>query len=164
MFGWGSKGASPEQAADPELAILPDGESVVMIYALDMPASEFAPSVAHLAARMRGAKLVVVHSSFDFQPMMAQKQAFEVLPDLAQMQRFPRLMNWPQYMADRRDLLLAKWRPDRAVAFGMTMDDYVAKTAEMFAAEVATLSAGPESRPEEMPTAGQSLGQRADNA
>lgn len=132
MLGFGQKtGAAVPDPSD-ELALLPDDVSVIMVFTLDIEAASLPPVIAQLGRRFARHKLVFVHSALDFRPFMELKTAFEVLPSFDQMAAFPDLVNWPRYLEDRRALLLSKWRPRRAIAYGYDLQGYADEAARRF--------------------------------
>lgn len=125
MFGWSlTKPAAPRDADPDDLAILPDNARVVMVFALEMQGDGLGEAADTLARRLPRDTLVFVHTALDFRPLMTRKLAWEVVPSVAEMRRFPGLVHWPRYLEDRRALLVAKWRPARAIAYGPTLEAY----------------------------------------
>ncbi|SMX50001.1 hypothetical protein [Maliponia aquimaris] len=116
---------SADAAPEGGLALYPDGRRVLMLYALDLAPSTFAPILPKLERRFFRHKLVILHTSLDFRPFMDAKAAFEQLPALEQIAEFPHLTDWPRYLADRHALLIAKWAPRRAIAYGTDFAGYM---------------------------------------
>lgn len=103
----------------------------MMVYALEREAAALEQVIAPLVRRFVRHKLVFVHSALDFRPFMEKKAAFEHLPPLEQVAAFPGLMDWPRYLEERRDLLVAKWRPGRAISYGPGFDGYLAEVRRL---------------------------------
>jgi len=132
MLGFGHKTGTTAPEPSAELALLPDDVPVIMVFTLDIDAAALPPVIAQLDRRFARHKLVFVHSALDFRPFMEAKTAFEVLPSFHQMAAFPDLVNWPRYLEDRRALLLSKWRPSRAIAYGFDLQGYADEAARRF--------------------------------
>lgn len=109
------------------MALYPEGRRVIFIYALGREPSALAPVIAPLQKRFFRHKPVFLHTSLDFRPFMEAKVAFEHFPSLEQIAGFPGLTDWPRYLKDRRDLLIAKWGPSRAISYGIDFADYLAQ-------------------------------------
>ena len=101
------------------------GSRVLFVYALERKAEAFVSAFAPLRRRFWRHKIVFLTTDQNFRPFMEGKAVFEQLPALEQIAAFPDLMNWPRYLEDRHALLHAKWRPHRAIAYGMPFATYV---------------------------------------
>lgn len=103
---------------------------MLIVYALDRAPQSLAPVIAPLSRRFFRHKLVFIHTSLDFRPFMDEKVAFEHLPSLEQIAAFPNLTDWPAYLLERRDLLIAKWAPRRAISYGMDFVTYLGRARQ----------------------------------
>lgn len=71
-------------------------------------------------------RLVYLTDAASFVPFRRQGAIFEYMPPLAEQAAFGADMPWRSYLGERWQLLLAKWAPHRILAFGMTMEAFLA--------------------------------------
>ncbi len=121
----------PSEEPEGELRLLSADRRVLMVFALDIESEALAPAISSLTRRFRRHKLVFVHSSLDFRPFMTEKVAFEHVPGLDQIAAFPDLVDWPRFLEDCRALLVTKWAPRRAIAYGLTFPAYIARAEQI---------------------------------
>lgn len=130
----------PGTDGNQQLRLTQAHERCVMVWLLEMTATDIAEDLKRLEAQFRNRRVVFVHSGHDFSPMVAAHVVFEALPPIASMRANPGLMDWGAWVADRFALLQAAWAPERAIRYGMPPETYLAQ-ARAIAAEV-TVHAG----------------------
>lgn len=70
-------------------------------------------------------RLVYVTDQPEFLHLRETGAAFEYLPSLLQQSLYADAMPWPSYLKSRWELILAKWRPECVLAYGMNIDRFL---------------------------------------
>lgn len=80
-------------------------------------------------------RLVYLTDNPDFTIFRRHGVIFEYLPPLGEQRLHAADMPWQAYLRERWGLLLAKWRPRRVLAYGTTIDSFLAAAPAVSAPE-----------------------------
>lgn len=128
MFGFGLADKDQSEQGG-TIAILDDKDRAIFVLMLEIEGTDTRAAVQSLISKFAQHRVVFVHTTLDFRPFMEAHAVFERLPSLEEIARFPTLLNWPAYLADRQALLFAKWRPDRIIRYGIDLEEYSYRVA-----------------------------------
>lgn len=132
IFRPGRTAAEAPTAAE-DVSILGPDERSLLVLMLEIETDNVLPAVQTLIDRFPRFRVVFLHTMMDFRPFLDAHAVFERLPALNDIAQFPDLLNWPAFLADRQALLLAKWRPERVIRYGIDLEEYSARAAVLCA-------------------------------
>ena len=123
--------AKPIPVSRHELSITAPTDKTLFVLMLEIETTNLLPAVEKMIERFPRIRVVFLHTMIDFRPFMDSHAVFERLPSLDEIARFPDLLDWPVFLADRQALLFAKWRPTRVIRYGIDLDEYSFRAARL---------------------------------
>lgn len=124
---WAGSTAEPRRVAGP----------VMMVTLLSVDPGAF-PEILDKINRRFGARrrIIFLVSTYDVSAFLERRAEFEFFMPIGEQIAHRDLMDWPDYLAEKWKLMLAKWRPRTIVAYGSNVDRFL---AEARAARLAAL-------------------------
>jgi hypothetical protein len=118
------------EAAVPDMCVYEAsaGKTVALVTLLELAPD--ASEAAVVDARRRFPiyrDLVFVTDNPDFSALRRTEVMFEYIPSLKVQQMTGADLDWKLFLEQKYDLLLAKWRPLKIIAYGVSFEDLIAK-------------------------------------
>jgi hypothetical protein len=128
VLGRRHDGSVPDRAIGEGLFPADPAAPLVLVTAFGVPASGLDAALDRaLAGRPSGIRVVCLTDQPDFAPLRRRGIAFEYLPGVgARSSDVADRRSWRGYLAERHDILIAKWRPDHVLAAGTSLEAFLA--------------------------------------
>ncbi|MCK7616049.1 hypothetical protein [Roseibium sediminicola] len=127
MFRSLFKRSSCEVKQEPKAA-----KTTLLVTMLEVPERDHEEIIATISKRFSpGFKIVYLVSTNDFNALLAQNAAWEYFVPLEEQHQYRELMDWADYLAEKWNLLLIKWKPAKVIAYGTNVERFLHHSREI---------------------------------
>lgn len=119
--------------ADPETST-PDtaNQKTLLVTLLEVPEAEHDEIIATISKRFSFSfRIIYLVSSDNFGPLLARDAAWEYFPSLEEQRQYREVMDWADYLTEKWNLLLIKWKPVRTIAYGTNAERFLHHAREI---------------------------------
>jgi hypothetical protein len=109
---------------------------VALVSLLEVPHEQRADVVSRTVTALQesGENPVFLTDDLDFSVFSGDGHYYEYVPSIAEQQRHAAGRRWDLYMVQKLRIILAKWRPQRIIAGGLSLEEFVSKVEAAHAA------------------------------
>lgn len=121
-------GAPPLDEDD--IRLMPGETRVALVTLFGVPRADVPDILSATAATLaRFDRIVYLTDDPDFAELRRRGATYEYLPALAEMTTRGAGLPWARYLAERRSIIVAKWRPVQEISYGLSFDDLIGAVA-----------------------------------
>ncbi|CTQ56322.1 hypothetical protein LP7551_04881 [Roseibium album] len=107
-------------------------QKTLLVTMLEVPESEHEEIIETVSKRFSfGFRIIYLVSTDNFGPLLAQNAAWEYFPPLEEQRQYREVMDWADYLAEKWNLLLIKWKPAKTIAYGTNVDRFLHHSREI---------------------------------
>ncbi|MBH0239406.1 hypothetical protein [Methylobrevis albus] len=121
---------APTTVDEDDIRLMPGETRVALVTLFGVPRADVPDILTATAATLaRFDRVVYLTDDPDFSELRRRGATFEYLPALSEITTRGAGLPWARYLAERRTILVAKWRPVQEISYGLSFDDLIAAVA-----------------------------------
>jgi hypothetical protein len=107
-------------------------ENTLLVTMLEVPEEDHEEIIDTISRKFSARFRVIFLVSTDkFDPLLAHNASWEYFISLEDQRQYRDLMDWADYLVEKWNLLLIKWKPARVIAYGTNVDRFLRHSREI---------------------------------